>query len=223
MQSSLNQYLTTNEPRKFFKYENPKGLFVIENAVNEELNNEIIDWFNSDEIQSKLKGVWGGKGRKVIQYGSPYLYDKKIASSDSNAVDPIPPILEKLTNLIYELSKHDNFVDGKDVIPPNFKFTQSIINQYLPGEGINPHTDLTSFGPIVASFTFLSGREMEFTREIGDKVHSKKIYTFPKTLYIMTEDSRYLWKHQMRQRKTDHGVQRQKCFSITFRCSPQNK
>ena len=92
-------------------------------------------------------------------------------------------------------------------------WNQCIINRYLPGQGIGAHIDVKSYGDHIVCFTLGSGREMEFTRDDDNYC----LYTEPRSAYVMSGDSRYKWKHQMRLRKSDSGVSRSVCYSITFR------
>ena len=191
----------------------PKGLHYFQNAISEALYNEIMEWWRTPQVQALLNpinrnGTFNENTRKVIQYGSLYLYDKREATSTGSA-PKIPDVLKKLKPLI--LKKFDIEEDHNNL------FDQVIINRYLPGQGIAPHTDLSTFGKYIASFTFMHSREMEFTR---GNYEPYKIYVNPRSLYVMSGESRYKWKHQMRPRLTDNGICRQECFSITFRSSP---
>ena len=77
---------------------------------------------------------------------------------------------------------------------------------------------LTKFGHVIACLTLGSGVEIEFTRP---KHESFKIYTEPNSLYIMSGDARYFWKHAISQRKNDKingkNKPRGTRISLTFR------
>ena len=171
----------------------PQGLEYTENIVNLDLNQQILEWYKSEDTQSKLFSVNGTNSRKVIQYG--YKYDYK-TTSRVEQIEPIPDLLKQLLILI-----------GL----PNLN--QCIINRYLPGQGINAHIDSLMYGDTIACFTFLSSREMEFNRD----AQKFTIITKPRSVYIMKGESRYDWKHQMRPRLKDGQTKRAECFSITFR------
>ena len=93
------------------------------------------------------------------------------------------------------------------------KLNQCLINRYLPGQGIGAHIDKVEFGDTIVCFTFGSGREMVFS--LGDTAYN--IRTEPLSMYVMTGDSRWKWKHEMKQRKSDNGIPRGTVYSITFR------
>lgn len=179
--------------------------------MNNDLNiNIFLEWWNTQSTQDLLAPVTKGaspNSRKVIQFGSLYLYNTKRATEKGSA-PPIPEILQELRTKIYQVA---TFIE-KDYI-----FDQVIVNRYLPGQGISPHIDLNIFGKYIVSFTFKGGREMEFTRN----EEKFKMYAKERSMYVMTGESRYKWKHQMRPRKKDNGIPRKECFSITFRASPK--
>jgi len=69
------------------------------------------------------------------------------------------------------------------------------------------------FGDTIVSFTLFSSREISFTR--GKE--RLDIQTNPNSVYILTGDARYSYKHEMRKRKKDKKVPRGRVVSITFR------
>ena len=89
----------------------------------------------------------------------------------------------------------------------------------MPGEGIASHIDRPEFGPTIARFTFMNGREIEF--QSAKSANAFKIYTTPRSLYVMTGESCSEWSHQMRRRKRDNlfgiPLEGKECFSVTFR------
>lgn len=100
---------------------------------------------------------------------------------------------------------------------PEDYFNQCIINRYLPGQGISAHVDANAYGHTIACFTFGSGAVMWFTRP-GQHYDQ---YVEPDSLYIMQNEARYGWKHEMPARKSDQVDGEKKLrgvrWSITFR------
>ena len=89
----------------------------------------------------------------------------------------------------------------------------------MPGQYIHAHTDnTTQFGPVIACVTLGNGVEIIFTRP---KHQSFKIYVEPNSVYIMSGDARYFWKHAISQKKFDtiDGIIRYRGtrISLTFR------
>ena len=186
------------------------GLTYIESVLPESIADDITDWFFSEGTQETLIPLTKSlKSRKVLHFGYKYDYIKKTIYEKA---DPMPPIIEQLLDYI-------PMSEGA-----NAYFNQCIINQYLPGQGITPHIDRTSYGSTIACFTFgKSGREMHFSRSGRNSI---KLYTTPGSLYIMQGDARYMWKHSMKGRLHDmdsfgkQKILRKKCFSVTFRNVP---
>jgi alkylated DNA repair dioxygenase AlkB len=56
------------------------------------------------------------------------------------------------------------------------------------------------------------------------KYESKEVYVAPDSLYIMSGEARYIWKHSMLSRKTDmvdgKRIKRGRRISLTFRNVP---
>ena len=95
---------------------------------------------------------------------------------------------------------------------------QVIINEYLPGQGITPHTDcIPCFGDVVCSLSLLSSCVMELTKEET----TMPILLEPRRLLVLSGSSRYDWKHGIAARKTDiyndNKIIRKRRISITFR------
>jgi alkylated DNA repair dioxygenase AlkB len=99
---------------------------------------------------------------------------------------------------------------------------QVIVNEYLPGQGINAHVDdPVKFGAWVITVSLGSACEMEFaSKKTGAKFRATLP---PRSMYAMTGESRYQWTHAIAGRKTDpspagsHRVPRSTRGSITFR------
>jgi len=108
------------------------------------------------------------------------------------------------------------------ILPKNYEFNQIIVNNYESGQGISAHTDVKEYGEIIGCYTIGSGGTMRFTRKDGNLYD---LYVHPNSLYIMSGESRYEWKHEMASKKSDvvDGVKipRGRRVSITFRCVPK--
>jgi alkylated DNA repair dioxygenase AlkB len=157
------------------------------------------------EASDQWVGVTASESaRKVIQYGYAYNY----TTSDARPMK-IAPIPEAYARLVASIG---------------ISFDQLIINRYLPGQGIAPHVDHRDhFGPIVACITLCSGAEVVFSRgPIGTtSEQTVKQYVEPGSLYMMTGDSRYLWRHRIDATKSDlvagNRIRRGTRYSLTFR------
>ncbi len=180
------------------------GISYYEDVLSPSFKEELYRWItNHDGWEIVRKGH--PDERYVMQYGSKYLYDTHKADVPHSA-PLMPPILKRLSLLVNVLCND---------IPHDFRFTQCIINRYLPEQFIDPHIDLADFGPIVASFTIGKDdteRCMLFTK---DDVKLGQI-TKVNSLYVLTKEARYEWKHQMLPNQNEF-------ISITFRNMPLQK
>jgi alkylated DNA repair dioxygenase AlkB len=189
------------------KNEKVKGLFYFKDFKDIiESKDDLISFLD----QRPWKSLSDSKNsRKVQHYG--YLYDYK-SGKTTTKTDPIP---EEFQSLIDSLKKKCmmNGLKASD-------FNQVIVNNYEASQGISAHTDVKEYGPIIGCYTIGSGATMRFTK--GDEKYD--LYVEPNSLYIMSGESRYEWKHEMVSRKSDvvDGVKiaRGRRVSITFRCVP---
>ena len=185
------------------------GLYYI-NDIKEDLSQIIIEldklkWIPlSNNVNSRL----------VQHYG--YKYDYKTYNIRTKC-DDIPSFLIKLKNILTTVCLELNIIND------NYIFNQCIVNNYLPGQGINQHTDVKSYGDVIGCFTLgpttracRHGATMTF-RNKNNKVD---LYVKPNSLYIMSGDARYTWTHEMSQKKYDNDIKRQRRISITFRNVP---
>lgn len=137
--------------------------------------------------------------RQVIQYGWAYPYRR---GDPVVRAPPIPPELRFDDLPLF-------------AAPPD----QVIVNKYEPREGIAAHVDDPAlFGPAIASLTLGSACEVEFTRP-GFAPY--RLYVVPGSLYVMSGDARYVWRHGIRPRLTDpvDGTRRPRGtrISLTYR------
>ena len=98
------------------------------------------------------------------------------------------------------------------------EWNQVIVNEYLPGQGISAHVDSLAYGEVIRCYTLGSGATMRFTHSSGVV---KELYVEPRSVYIMTGEARYQWKHEMVARKSDtvegKKVPRGRRVSVTLR------
>jgi alkylated DNA repair dioxygenase AlkB len=142
--------------------------------------------------------------RLVQHYGYKYNYYTK---DIHEKCDPFPKCLNTFVNIL-------------DVIIPGYVFNQCIVNNYYPAQGISAHIDIKSYGNVIACFTVGSGANMTF--EYNTEKYN--IYAEKNSLYIMSGDARYKWKHSMSGTKydivNDVAIPRDRRISLTFRNVP---
>ena len=165
-----------------------------EAAIAKELS-ECEDW----------RGVSSSEAsRRVLQFGRCYSYLREPLS----AAAPLPISCIAIAEAIRERLNFET--------PP---FAQMIVNEYMPGHGIASHIDNPrQFGDVIACITLLSGAEIEFSHLSKETL---KLYAAARSLYIMSSEARFDWKHGISKRKKDAVesivVQRSRRLSLTFR------
>ncbi|XP_015126239.1 alkylated DNA repair protein alkB homolog 8 [Diachasma alloeum] len=183
----------------------PPGLRIIEDFITPEQEIfllENVHW-NEKDSSSELKH------RKVKHFGFEFRYDTNRVDPD----DPITPIPE-VFRFLQKLFKEHHCGE--------FVYDQLTINRYLPGQGIPPHIDTHSvFEDPILSLSLGSACVMDF------KKNEKKIHIPlpPRSLLVMSGESRYAWSHGICPRHSDivsddNGIttrQRGTRTSFTFR------
>jgi len=149
--------------------------------------------------------------RRTQHFGKRYVYN-----TNQKDMDPVPPVPDWAFDLfkkaVGSLQKQNLGLDC-----PREKL-QVIVNEYAPGQGIGKHIDSTrEFGPWVITISLGSPVVMIF--ENGFKTDQELLQ--PRSLYVMTGDSRYKWTHKIDHRKTD-VIDGKVCLrttriSVTFR------
>lgn len=101
--------------------------------------------------------------------------------------------------------------------------TQVIVNYYEPGEGIGAHTDdVNKFGDTIVIFSLLAPIMMHFS-SVGyrNPQEAFDVLLEPGSCVVMSGESRYQWKHEIKQRLYDiingEQVRRAPRMSVTFR------
>lgn len=207
-----------------------------------------VDW--TENAQSILNDIdarpWMGSGNKSLP--NPELRRKTQQYSSCNAL-----FLFK-TRCFVEYSAHshseDNFIPSvimNKVVQPLMEiqhvdklcgsmFSLSnlhlLINEYMPGQGIMPHTDSSLvFGEWVAILSLSADCIMKFTQNEDNEVRSaeKEIeFYLPKnSLLILSGEARHNYKHSISKDLDENGydyinckkvrVHRERRVSLTFR------
>jgi len=187
---------------------NPPGLILIENFITEEEEKILVEKLDGEEWIKDLS-------RRVQHYG--YEFDYTTRSIDpSRRLGDLPHWLRApLANGVS--SAEEQWKDFLIDISKNAD--QVTVNEYLSGQGIRPHVDNpTSFTELIVALSLLSPAMMDF-RHPDDR--KKCILLPPRSLLVLSGDSRYIWSHGIGYRKTewvDGEVQlRKRRVSITYR------
>ena len=169
------------------------GLYYIENYLTDNEIDYIMNMINNLQFEN----IYSAKSRRVAHYGYYYSYDR-------SGLKPAPAIPTDFGMLM--CPERINAILDKKLL--DSKFNQLIINEYKPGQQIAPHTDhTTQFGPIVACVTIGQAVPINFTD--GQTNISANIKAA--SLYIMTGDSRYKYRHSLKNTGSDNR------YSLTYR------
>lgn len=191
----------TNTISKLNQFNDIKGLQYIENFITDKEHNEIINAINNSGWLSDLK-------RRVQHYG--YKYDYKKRSIDySLYLGDLPEWAKPITLKIVAEGYMKNLPD------------QLIVNEYKPGQGIADHIDCEPcFDDTIISLSLCSSCIMEFKNKTN-RNQKHEILLQPKSLVIITGESRYNWTHGIPAREKDKWqdktVYRKTRLSLTFR------
>ena len=182
------------------------GLFYIED-IKEDTSNVMNEL---DKLQ--WVPLTNSKNSRVVQhYGFKYNYT---TYNIREKCEELPEFLHFFRDLLTDICFDLKITDDKYV------FNQCIINNYTTGQGISPHIDVKSYGGVIGCFTIGSGTTMVFQKDNQEV----EVYVKPNSLYIMSGDARYVWRHSMPSRKSDEvngkKIDRSRRVSLTFRNVP---
>ncbi len=187
----------------------PQGLILIPDFISLELEKDLLAEIDSQPWDTRIK-------RRVQHYGFAFQYSK-LKVDESIAASPFP-------ELCASLLKRDHLKDCD--------FNQLTINEYVPGTGIASHCDTHSaFSDTIGVVSICGSTVVDYVSD--DDTRRVSVVIPARSLYLMTEDSRYGWRHAIAARKTDRDTNTgelkprdarrisltfRKCVSVTCTC-----
>lgn len=181
------------------------GLYYTPHVIDDTIGLQLIEQLDEYEWVPITNSI---HSRVVQHYGYRYDYFKQNVAIKC---EDIPSFLIPLKDLLTRICLNQN------IISPEYNFNQCIVNNYNAKQGISEHIDIDKFGSVIGCFTIGTGAIMKFTR----KDELVELYVEPNSLYIMSGDARYVWKHSMPAKKYDLidniRYERKRRISITFR------
>ena len=176
----------------------PDGLLYLPGWLDDVQHDDAVGSIDAHAFRTDLS-------RRTQHYGFVYDYQSAVVRDHARAADPP----DALADLAARLHAEGHFHRVPD---------QIIVNEYLEGQGISAHADSGQFGPVVATVSLLESWPMTF-RHPDQRV--SEVLLERCSLALMTGDSRSLWTHEIRKRKSDMvgglKVQRHRRLSVTFR------
>lgn len=180
--------------------ENIEGLTYIPEFITAEQENKLINVIDQQPWLTDLK-------RRVQHYGWKYDYTARRVDYSMRLGD----LPDWLVGYCDKLVNEGHFPKIPD---------QVIINEYQPGQGIASHIDcVPCFEETIASISLGSPCVMDFTHS---KTNQKiPVLLEPRSLFVLSGDARYAWKHGITSRKNDkingQSFSRGMRLSMTFR------
>lgn len=178
---------------------NIQGLFMLQNLITEEYENEIVTDLNSR--------TWDdGISRLTQHYGYRYPYDrsKRLIEYDSSEGKKLNPDGTSFYKGLYSIKDSTKIKELQEYLKDNLGIDtdQCIVNRYDKHVTIGRHTDDEKlFGDTIAAFSLLSPTLMRFQNKHDKKIKYDVILS-PRSLVIMRDQARYDYTHEIPGRKT---------------------
>ena len=198
----------------------PRGLIYIRNFITTEEEQMIVSRLDTDNSWSDMLL------RRVQHFGIEFDYFNKTVGK--SAKEPFPEWastlahkIERLINDEHSLQSHESPCSNNQLI----SLEQLTCNEYLPGVGISSHCDTHSafgdFIPVVSLLTPITF-DMVAGPEVTSSERKVSLWIEPRSLLIMSGESRYGWKHSISKRIADIDPMncktlRSRRISLTFR------
>jgi alkylated DNA repair dioxygenase AlkB len=171
----------------------PTGLRYQPEFISEAAENEIVSIISQLPLQPFQFGAFEGK-RRVASFGFRYDYEQR----KLREADPIPAWL---TPIIASVEKFGELPAGS--------VRQILCTEYDVGVGIGWHRDKPHFDKVFG-LSLGASCKFRFRRAVGDKWERFTLAAEPRSLYMMSGESRHVWEHSI-------PAVEQRRYSITFR------
>jgi alkylated DNA repair dioxygenase AlkB len=171
----------------------PAGLRYQPEFISEATERELVCRISGSPLQPFQFGAFEGK-RRVAWFGFRYDYDQR----KLREADPIPPWL---TPIIASVEKFGELAAGS--------VRQILCTEYDVGVGIGWHRDKPHFDEIFG-LSLGASCKFRFRRAADDKWERFTLTVEPRSLYMMSGESRQVWQHSI------PAVEHRR-YSITFR------
>jgi len=171
----------------------PRGFRYQRQIISEEEEIHLVSELDRLDLKPfEFHGYLGN--RRVINFGLKYDFSHRAIEK----ADSMPSFLTDL------LDRAADFADRK-----RDTFRQIGVNQYRTGAGIGWHKDKPEFG-IIVGVSLLAPATMRFRRQTGDGSTRVSHHLEPRSIYILSGESRTDWEHSIPPLDTLR-------YSITFR------
>ena len=176
----------------------PEGLRYSAEFIAPALERELISHVSALPLQPFQFGAFEGK-RRVASFGFRYDYTLQRLQPAERIPDWLLPLVEKVET-------HGG---------PSTQIAQVLCTEYEVGVGIGWHRDKRQFDRIFG-LSLGSSCKFRFRRAAGEKWQRYTLEAAPRSLYMMSGESRSVWEHSI------PAVEAPR-YSITFRTMVERK
>jgi len=170
----------------------PAGLRYYREIITASAEHELIKRIRGLPLAPFQFGAYEGK-RRVASFGFKYDYTLKHLQDAVEVPEWLAPIIEKV-----------EAYGG-----PAMKIKQVLCTEYDAGVGIGWHRDKPHFVEVFG-LSLGSACRFRFRRKLGEKWERFTLDADPRSLYVMTGESRHVWEHSIPPVESPR-------YSITFR------
>lgn len=168
----------------------PPDIFYVPNFISPEEENEIIK-----NVYAAPKPKWTClSNRRLQDYGG-------VPHKKGMIPESIPEWLKKYMNRVEKLEVFDKMI-------PN----QVLVNEYIPGQGIMPHTDGPLFHPIVTTISCGSHTILNFLENDSKRDKVCEVLLERRSLIILKNDLYSKYLHSIEEKNFD--VLSEKCVNL---------
>ncbi|KAK7500596.1 hypothetical protein BaRGS_00008171 [Batillaria attramentaria] len=169
-----------------FQHEMPPGLKLVPDFISAETEGMLLQAVSFEEESSCGSSL---KHRQVKHFGYEFKYGINNVNPNAPLDEGIPEVCGEFLHKALEQNLVAHYPD------------QLTVNRYLPGQGIPPHVDTPSaFEDGLMSLSCGSQVLMDFRHPDGRHL---SVLLPPRSLLVMTGESRYIWSHGITPRKSD--------------------
>lgn len=178
------------------------GFYYVKNLLTDSELIQVKKWVHEATYYSVSRSA---KSRKVAQFGKVYDYRTKKLKEEKNRIP------ENIMEIMKKACERNKTLPA---FPKNYEHCQIILNQYKHKQSIQPHVDHPKlFGDVIFCFTFGSSKGNIVFENTKDASHKMNVHPQHNSIYVMTKDARYKWKHSMEPLKDKNSAR----YSITIR------
>jgi len=173
-----------------------EGLIYKEAFIGKWEEQQILEEIEQNHWSTELK-------RRVQHYG--YKYDYKLRKIGKESyIGPLPHFSEWISGRLLVQQLINRVPD------------QLIVNEYMPGQGISKHIDcVPCFKETIVTISLGWAYEMQFQNIVSGEIMNKVLDVG--SVLVLSGPARYGWTHEIKSRKDDNGIPRQRRVSLTFR------